>query len=362
VVILQHPRERKVAIGTARMAHLALANSELLEGVDFSGHRRLEALAAEEGTYVLYPGEGAQDVSALRARPPRNVVLVDGTWPQARKIIRTNPLLQRLPRIAFTPERPSNYRIRREPAFHCVSTVEAVVEVLGQLEGERERLTPMLAAFARMVDMQLEAEKKRVGPPRKRVNRPPPRVPPLPAALAQRPGSVVCFFAEANAHQNGMGLPPELVHLVAVRPFSGERLEVVVRPRKPLWESTPFHIGMSAEQLADGVSVPEALARWRAFVREGDLLCTWGVFSQQLLEAEGVTLPGCIDVRLACAQWLKRRPGTAEAAAEALGEPATGGPLGQGRAGQRLAAMVAVVTRLSAEAERLRAPPVKAAS
>ncbi|MFN7134575.1 MAG: DTW domain-containing protein, partial [Myxococcales bacterium] len=46
VVFLQHPREGKVAIGTARMAHLALPNSELHQGVDFSAHPRLQALAA----------------------------------------------------------------------------------------------------------------------------------------------------------------------------------------------------------------------------------------------------------------------------------------------------------------------------
>ncbi len=353
VVILRHPRERKVAIGTARMAHLALANSELLEGVDFSGHARLEALAAEPGTMVLYPGEGAQDIAAMKAHPPRTVIVVDGTWPQARKIIRTNPLLERLPRLAFTPQQPSNYRIRREPALHCVSTVEAVVELLGQLEGQRERLQPMLTAFSRMVDTQLQAERERTAPPRRRLKRPAVRPPPLPAALARLPDSLVCFYAEANAHQNGVGLPPELVHLVALRPFSGERLELVLRPRKPLWESTPFHIEVPREALEAGLEVADGLSRWRAFLRPGDVLCTWGVFPQQLLEAEGEALEGVLDVRLAAAQWLKRRPGAVETAAELLGCPGGHAPIGQGRAGRRLAALSEVVKRLSAESHQL---------
>src|ERR1043165_5969317 len=63
VVFLQHPRERKVAIGTARLAHLALANSELHVGVDFQEVDRVRALAAERSGEValLYPSEGAGD-------------------------------------------------------------------------------------------------------------------------------------------------------------------------------------------------------------------------------------------------------------------------------------------------------------
>ena len=47
VVFLQHPRESKVAIGTCRMAHLALADSELHLGVSFEAHPRLRALVAD---------------------------------------------------------------------------------------------------------------------------------------------------------------------------------------------------------------------------------------------------------------------------------------------------------------------------
>src|SRR6185295_2296194 len=67
VVFLQHPRERRVAIGTARLAHLALANSELHVGVDFQGVDRVRALAAERSGEValLFPSEGATDAPRL---------------------------------------------------------------------------------------------------------------------------------------------------------------------------------------------------------------------------------------------------------------------------------------------------------
>ncbi|HEX6275519.1 MAG TPA: DTW domain-containing protein, partial [Polyangiaceae bacterium] len=41
VVILQHPRESSVPIGTARLAELALPNAERHVGVDFSDSERV---------------------------------------------------------------------------------------------------------------------------------------------------------------------------------------------------------------------------------------------------------------------------------------------------------------------------------
>src|SRR6185369_11553743 len=172
VVFLQHPREGRVAIGTCRMAHLALAGSELHRGVCFEGSDRVRALAADVtgDVAVLYPGDGAREPSAL-ARTPRTLIVLDGTWRQARAMWRDNPSLHRLPRIGFTPSAPGNYRIRREPAPHCLATVEAVVEVLGRLEGEPGRFRPMLRAFERMVETQLFYRRLKPGAPWRRTKR-----------------------------------------------------------------------------------------------------------------------------------------------------------------------------------------------
>src|SRR6185437_11532742 len=86
---------------------------------------------------------------------PITLVVVDGTWSQARKLVRLNPAMAALPRYAFRPSRPSEYRIRREPSEECVSTLEALIHVLGVLEGDRERFLPMMLPFRAMVDAQV---------------------------------------------------------------------------------------------------------------------------------------------------------------------------------------------------------------
>jgi DTW domain-containing protein YfiP len=348
--ILQHLRERKTAIGTARMAHLSLPNSELHLGVSFVDHPRVRALAAAEGTALLFPGEGAVDPATLRHRPPRAVIVVDGTWSQARKVIKQNPFLQALPRIGLTPDRPSNYRIRAEPSVECVSTIEAVVQLLGALEGAPEKFQPILEAFDRMIDLQIAERHRRSGPPRRierrGVRRP--RVDVTVAALRARLADVVALYAEANAWAagSGPGGQDELVQLAAVRLASGERFEAVVAPRRPLGPSVALHLELPEARLLGGESAAEALARFEAFLRPGDLFCGWGPYAIGLLGDEGASRRDFADLRLACARVLKRRPGGVEQAVRLLGGAELPPPVGEGRAGRRLACLLEVHGRL----------------
>ena len=68
-------------------------------------------------------------------------------------------MLAALPQIRFTPPTPSNYRIRKEPAEHCVATVEALAQVLGALEGDPERFAALRRPFDAMIDTQLHYAK-----------------------------------------------------------------------------------------------------------------------------------------------------------------------------------------------------------
>jgi DTW domain-containing protein YfiP len=165
VVILQHPRERFKPIGTARMAALSLVNSELHVGVDFGDRPAVaQALCRPAAPAVLlYPGPTAVLIDRLELPPPWTLVVVDGTWSQARKIVHVNSLLQGLPRVSFVPPVPSNYRIRPQPRPDYVCTIEALFFALGALEGEGVDLRPLLAPFRAMVDMQLDHRRRRLG-------------------------------------------------------------------------------------------------------------------------------------------------------------------------------------------------------
>ena len=352
VVFLQHPRESRVAIGTARIAHLGLSRSELHEGIEFAGHPRIEELLARPGTALLFPGPGAVAPNALE-RPPETLIIIDGTWPQARKMVALNPALRALPRIGFMPRKPGNYRIRREPDLHCVATVEAVVEVLSAWEGDERRFQPLLSAFDAMVDRQIAATAARTGPPRRRLKRADPwwESPSMPDLMALWPNLVV-VAGEANAHRRDSPVPgsPELLQFVAMRPATGEVFEVFLTPRRPLAARAHQHLEVLQEMILGGRTVAEATLAWNGFLKPGDHLVGWGDFAVQLWAQESWQ-PECepIDLRIVAAHRLKRRPGTAALAAQSIGANVEGPAVASGRAGAAVRVMSAFIRRLLEE-------------
>lgn len=356
VVLLQHPRERTVAIGTARMASLCLPNSELHVGVEWGASAALSRALSdpERPAALLYPGEGAVDIVAQPPSGPITLVVVDGTWAHTRKLVRTNPVLAALPRYAFTPPAPSEYRIRREPKENFVSTLEALVHVLGAVEGEPERFRAMLAPFRAMIDAQIASENERQNH-RGRGPRSPKQAKPKPVSpVAGRGADVVCVIGEANAWPRGEDRSPsafahELVQWIAHRPSTGETFEAILRPRRPVSPSIEKQTGLRGDEVTAGESLPEALARWRAFVRDTDLVCAWGEYGTGLFEAAGGRFPSAVvDLRWHARTESHRKVGAPlEYLASIGGEAGELAPLGRARAGVRLAQIVAVARWLA---------------
>jgi len=354
VLVLQHPRERSVGIGTARMAQLALPNSLLRVGIDFAADPVVQAALAEPApSYLLFPGPGARDVRELALEQPITLVVVDGTWSQARTLVRLNPALAALPRIAFTPRRRSVYdRIRREPADFCVSTIEALTEVLNVLEPDSAPFDPLLVPFFAMVERQERfATEVAASRHQRRERKTRARGPTLAMRLAAAWPRLVCVQGEANGWpaRDPARHDPEIVHFVACRPATGELYEAVIAPRHALAPLTPRHIELPAARLAAGGSVESWQRSWRAFCPDDSVVIQWGSFYASLAAAEGLTLPPRrIDLRGELTQSsLRLRGGTLEDCVARLGL-SIAPPALEGRGGRRLAALIALVTSLCA--------------
>ncbi len=173
-VFLMHPKEfKEEKAGTGRLTHLCLPNSEIHMGTAFDGDEAVQALIHDPKNFpvLLYPGKDALNlstatefqVSGLRSQVAQRTLLVfllDATWSGARKMLRLSPGLQRLPRIMFTPSAPSRYIIKQQPVEGCLSTLEAVHELLAVLErtglDRYEDPAQLLGVFQRMQDIQLK--------------------------------------------------------------------------------------------------------------------------------------------------------------------------------------------------------------
>ena len=170
-VFLMHPKEfKEEKAGTGRLTHLCLPNSELHMGKGFDDHEAVQKLIHDPQNHpvLLYPGHEAVNLSESdqasafsgQLQERRLVVfLLDATWSGARKMLRLSPSLQRLPRIMFTPSAPSRYIIKQQPVEGCLSTLEAVHELLAVLArtGLDQYPDPeqLLGLFQRMQDFQI---------------------------------------------------------------------------------------------------------------------------------------------------------------------------------------------------------------
>jgi len=153
VLILQHPSETGHALNTARLVALGLTNAELRVGESF------DDLPVEDGTdsFLLFPGDDALPLMelAMRAEPLR-LIVPDGTWRKARKLLYLNPRLATLPRVALPAGMMSRYRLRKAPVPGALSTLEAIVTALNTLEGAG-RFDPLLRPFEALIEAQIDA-------------------------------------------------------------------------------------------------------------------------------------------------------------------------------------------------------------
>lgn len=267
VTILQHPAERAHAFNTARLARLALADAAVV--VAWEGGR-LDPVPLPDGAALLWPGDDAPDLAVMPADArPAHLVLIDGTWPQARSMLKANPWLRALPQVRLAPVTPSDYRIRREPAFECLSTVETLAAALKVCEPGNPALDDLLAGFRAMIDGQLAVRAA---------------VPHAPRTLSSRLRAVerlaVCWddLVVVYAETTPLSKEPrdrEIAQWAALRPASGEVFDGLARP-----SVVPDACQLRAMQLhaSDVEAAPsiDALAEaWAAFRRPDDRFAAW---------------------------------------------------------------------------------------
>nr|WP_314531630.1 DTW domain-containing protein [uncultured Pseudomonas sp.] len=156
VLLLQHPSEVNHALNTARLAALGLRNAELIVGEVFED---LPTLLNQPGyrARLLFPAEDAQTLQGYAGDDqPLLLVVPDGTWRKARKMLHLNPLLAALPRVTLAAGEVSRYRLRKAPGPGALSTVEAIVQALQVLEAPSS-FEPLLKPFEALIEGQIAA-------------------------------------------------------------------------------------------------------------------------------------------------------------------------------------------------------------
>jgi DTW domain-containing protein YfiP len=131
ILLLQHVVETWKKSNTGRVAALALANARLLtygapeEALD-------TALLSEPGTWLLFP-DGPP--APPEAPAPRQLVVLDASWSQARRMSQRIPVLRTLPRLVLPPPAPGTLQLREPTHPAGMSTLDAIARAVAALEG-----------------------------------------------------------------------------------------------------------------------------------------------------------------------------------------------------------------------------------
>lgn len=168
VVFLQHPLEQNQVKGTAFLTHRCLKGSQFLVGEKFSNEQLSPYLTETKKTFLLYPSDdgvnrsevvNAADMVAIESLESVRILVLDGTWRKTRKMLFLNPELAALPRVQIHPKAPSVYSIRKQKNATSFSTLEAVKQLLIELDPS--------FSFARNLDQimaELVAQQKKFQP------------------------------------------------------------------------------------------------------------------------------------------------------------------------------------------------------
>lgn len=180
ILILQHPQEQDRALGTARLTALHFANAALRVGLSWpSLSKALGRPVADPSRWaVLYLGSAKasdfdteSEVVAINRkgeieenqravlRAIEGVVLLDGTWSQAKALWWRNAWMLKCQRVILNPRRPSRYgKLRREPRRDGLSTIEATAMLVSSLERRPDIAQALHDSFERMLGKYREAQ------------------------------------------------------------------------------------------------------------------------------------------------------------------------------------------------------------
>ncbi|GAA71902.1 tRNA-uridine aminocarboxypropyltransferase [Pseudoalteromonas sp. BSi20439] len=118
--------------------------------------------------FVIFPAEDVEtdrvvtQVETLAGKQPLFIFL-DGTWREAKKMIRKSPYLDNLPVLSITAQKLSDYRLRVAPHAHQLGTAEVAIMVLA-LAGEVDASTKLEQHFIKFRDAYLLGKRNKGRP------------------------------------------------------------------------------------------------------------------------------------------------------------------------------------------------------
>lgn len=104
-------------------------------------YENLIRILQDPNSLLLYPTKDALDIELVKPSLDQehyNLILIDGTWPQAKAMYNNSPILHNMKQVKLMVGGNSEYVIRTQPTEGCLSTLETVARALSVLEDNPE--------------------------------------------------------------------------------------------------------------------------------------------------------------------------------------------------------------------------------
>ncbi len=361
-LILQHRRERTHPFNSARIAARALTNCKLV--CDRNEQLAEMQLPIKPSAGLLYPSPGALLLDQVPPEElPRQLVVIDGTWHQAKTLYRDVEVLRSLPCYALAPTTPGQYQIRLEPDESSLSTVEAIAAAVRQMEPTNADIERLLDGFHAMIKKQLAHPQSNYSGQTVQSKRAPNLN--VPKSLLAGDQSLVVFYAEATPlHFDGTEkwadvkekrracpMPPVyvcaqriLLDDPAIGAFEENQFVGVIQSQVALTPIGLRHMGLEVEDFATALSIDDFCDQWKSFLRPTDRLVAYHSSSIDLLKNANAPVPIYELLQGINYDPERKYVGIAEYL-ESFGKQIAE-PICKGRGGRRLASAVALVRHL----------------
>ncbi|XP_049791711.1 tRNA-uridine aminocarboxypropyltransferase 2 isoform X3 [Schistocerca nitens] len=123
-------------------------------------HIGLEEILKSPDALLLYPSKDAVEIfrlpSVSERKSPYDLIVIDGTWPQAKAIFHATPLLHNIRQVKLVHGLISEYVIRSQPTDGCLSTLEAAAQALSHLEDRADVTDVLLRPMHALCNFQLD--------------------------------------------------------------------------------------------------------------------------------------------------------------------------------------------------------------
>jgi len=158
LLILQHPSEVEHKKNSVRVLSLVVPDTQVYVGETQDDFAVLQSELArcDKPIYLVYPSQQSVSVETQPIPADCVLLLIDGTWRKAFKILQLNPWLAQYPAVHLAEGYESRYKIRKSSRSDSLSTQEASAYMLSALDAGLD-IQPLIEVFELMVDLRIKA-------------------------------------------------------------------------------------------------------------------------------------------------------------------------------------------------------------